>query len=192
MKKILIAMLALLLAVCMAIPAMAENTQTASAPAAEASVEPTATPEPQPVEVPATVILAYKDGSINVRAEDNTDSDIVTSLNHEDKITVILYGEIWSRIRTKSGKGGYIKNVYIDDGNPIYAAGTEYFGTARKVTVTEETPMYAGASAESAQITTLLVSDVEMTALGVNGDFTLIATPDGAQGYAATQCLSQD
>jgi hypothetical protein len=68
---------------------MAEATLTIIDPAAEVSAQPTATPEPQPVEVPAVVTLPYKDGSINVRAMDNTDSAIVTSLKHEDKITVI-------------------------------------------------------------------------------------------------------
>lgn len=179
MKKTMMTIIAVLLIVCLSLPALAEGTLKIIDPA---SVAPTATPEPQPVEVPAVVTLPYRDGSINVRAEDNTDSAIVTALKHGDKITVILYGDIWSRIVTANGKEGCIKNLYIDDGNSVYAAGNVYYDSARSVIVNADAPMYAGASIECAQITTVLAG-AEMTALAENGAFVLIAMPDGALGY---------
>lgn len=186
MKKTIIALIAALLVACMFVPAMAEGTLQIIDPAA---VAPTATPEPQPVEVPAVVILPYKDGSINLRAEANTDSEIVTALKHEENITVILYGDIWSKIVTEKGKEGYIKNLYINDGNPIYAAGNVYYTSNRTVIVNADAPMYAGASIESAQITTVLAG-AEMTALADNGEFVLIAMPDGALGYVENTILN--
>ena len=187
MKKTLISMIAALLIACMAVPAMAEPTLTIIDPAA-VSAEPAATPEPQPVEVPAVVILPYKDGSINVREINNTDSAIVTSLKHEDAITVILYGGVWSRIRTESGKEGYIKNLYINDGNPVYAAGNVYFDAARTVTIIADIAMYAGASVETEMVSTALAG-AEFTALAENGAFTLVASPDGALSYVESAGL---
>ena len=175
MKKMMFVLLALLLAAVLAVPAMAEENATA---------------EPQPVEVPASVCLAYRDGSINLRAGEGTEFDVVTSLKDGEDITVVLYGDIWSKIVTESGKEGYIKNLYINDGNPLYAAGIEYFGTARKMTVNIGVNMFAGASGETAMIVMLQPGE-KLTALGTNGSYTLVSTENGAQGFVKSSYLSK-
>ena len=173
MKNIFTALIALMLIVCMIVPAMAETAETA---------------EVEIVNVPATVALAYEDGSINLRAGEGTDTDIVTSLKHGQAIAVITYGDIWSKVATESGKEGYIKNLYINDGNELYAAGIEYFGGSYKKEVFIGVNMYAGASGETALIVSLQQGTV-VNALGENGSYTLVATEDGAQGFVKTSYL---
>lgn len=175
MKNILSALIALMLIVCM-LPAVAETTETAE----EAVVE--------IVSVPATVALAYVDGSINLREGEGTDTDIVTSLKHGDSITVITYGDIWSKVVTESGKEGYIKNLYINDGNELFAAGIEYYGGNLKKEVFIGVNMYAGASGETALIAALQ-QGAKVDALGENGAYTLVAAEDGAQGFVKTSYL---
>ena len=173
MKNILSALIALMLIICMIVPAMAETAETA---------------EPEIVSVPATVALAYADGSINLRAGEGTDTEIVTSLKHGDAITVITYGDIWSKVVTESGKEGYIKNLYINDGNELFAAGIEYFGGSYKKEVFIGVNMYAGASGETALIAALQ-QGAKVDALGENGSYTLVAAEDGAQGFVKTSYL---
>ena len=186
-KNIFTALIAMLLVLCMAMPALAE---AASIEIVEPAAEPTATPEPQPVEVPANVSLAYRDGSINLRAGAGTEFDVVTSLKDGEDITVILYGDIWSKIVTETGKEGYIKNLYINDGNPLYAAGIEYYGTAREMTAAIGVNMFAGASGETTVIVALQPGE-KLTALGENGTYTLVSTKAGAQGFVKTSYLSK-
>ena len=170
MKNILIA---LMLMACLIVPAMAENAEIA---------------EPEIVSVPAKVALAYKDGSINLRAGEGTQYDIVTALKHDEAITVITYGDVWSKVATEKGKEGYIKNLYINDGNLLYAAGIEYYGTSREMTAYIGVNMYAGASGETALIVAL-EPGAEVTALGENGSYTLVSTEDGAQGFVKSSYL---
>lgn len=176
MKNILSALIALMLIVCMIVPAMAETAEAAEEPVAEI------------VSVPATVALAYADGSINLRAGEGTDTEIVTSLKHGQAITVVTYGDIWSKVVTESGKEGYIKNLYINDGNELFAAGIEYYGGSYKKEVFIGVNMYAGASGETALIAALQ-QGAKVDALGENGSYTLVAAEDGAQGFVKTSYL---
>lgn len=176
MKNIFSALIALMLIVCMIVPAMAEATENAE------------TVEAEIVSVPATVALAYQDGSINLRAGNSTDTEIVTSLKHGQAITVIQYGDIWSKVATETGKEGYIKNLYINDGNTLYAAGIEYYGGSYKKEVYIGANVYAGASGETALIVSL-PQGAKVDAMGENGSYTLVVLEDGAQGFVKSSYL---
>lgn len=110
--------------------------------------------------------------------------DSCGTVSDGQKITVIKRGEIWSKVETASGKTGYIKNLYIEDGNANYASGTKYFDKSYSVTTTGRVNLRSGASTDTKIIRTLDKS-TKVTALGKNGDFYLVKTQDGTQGYVS-------
>lgn len=177
-KNVFVSVLCMLMMLCLAMPAFAE-----AAPAAEALAE------SEIVSVPATVKLAYADGSLNLRSGEGSDTDIVTSLSDGQAITVVQYGEIWSKVATEDGKEGYIKNLYINDGNMLFAAGTEYLGTSKTMHAYIGVTLHAGASGETAAIATLQ-SGAKVTVLGVNGTYSLVSDENGAQGFVKTGYLA--
>ena len=124
-NNIFTALIAMLLVFCMAMPALAE---AASIEIVEPAAEPTATPEPQPVEVPANVSLAYRDGSINLRAGAGTKYKVIGSLRNGTAFTVTKSSGNWYRVKViKSGKVGWVSKSYTAKG--AYAkVTTEYQG----------------------------------------------------------------
>lgn len=62
----------------------------------------------------ATVKTLVKGGSLHLRASATTDSATNGYVKDGDAISVLSKGDLWSQVRaTKSGKTGYIKNIYI-------------------------------------------------------------------------------
>ena len=139
----------------------------------------------------ASVTMAYDGGSLNLRSGPGREYKSVGTVRDGDSITVVSYGEIWSKVKTSSGKTGYIKNLYIDDGDDNYASGTSYFDSRYSVYTTASVNLRSGASTGTAVIKTLS-KGTKLTAMGTNNGFYLVQTKDGTQGYISSSYLSRN
>ncbi len=140
-------------------------------------------------EVYATVSMSTNGGSLFVRSGPGRDYKAVTTIHDGDDITVLKYGSVWSKIETESGKVGYIKNLYIDDGDSDYAAGTDYVSAYTAYT-TGNVNLRSGASTDTKAIKTLS-KGTKVSVRGKNGDFRLVQTSNGTQGYVSSKYLSK-
>lgn len=139
----------------------------------------------------ASVEMAYGGGSIYLRTGPGREYGTNGTVKDGDYITVLSYGDIWSKVKTSSGRTGYIKNLYIDDGDRTYASGTNYFGSRYSVYTTAAVNLRSGASTNTAVIKTLS-KGTKLTAMGTNGSFYLVKTSDGTQGYVSGNYLSRN
>lgn len=138
----------------------------------------------------ASITMAYDGGSLFLRSGPGRDYKSIGTVHDGDTVSVLSYGEIWSKVKTSGGKTGYIKNLYIDDGDDNYASGTDYFGSRYSVYTTASVNLRAGASTDTAVITTLS-RGTKLTAMGENGRFYLVQTKGGTQGYVSSAYLSR-
>lgn len=138
----------------------------------------------------ATVEMAYSGGSLYLRSGPGREYDSKGTVEDGDSITVISYGDVWSKVKTASGKTGYIKNLYINDGDDNYASGTSYFDSRYSVYTTAAVNLRSGASTNTAVITTLK-KGAKLTAMGKNNGFYLVQTPAGTQGYVSAKYISK-
>ncbi len=139
----------------------------------------------------ATVNMAYDGGTLYLRSGPGRDYKAVGTIKDGASVTVESYGEIWSKVRTSSGKTGYIKNLYINDGDKNYAAGTDYLSSRYSVYTTASVNLRSGASTDTAVITTL-GKGTKLTAMGKNNGFYLVQTSGGTQGYVSSKYISRD
>lgn len=138
----------------------------------------------------ANVEMAYGGGSIYLRTGPGREYGSNGTVKDGDYITVLSYGDIWSKVKTSSGRIGYIKNLYIDDGDNTYASGTNYFGSRYSVYTTAAVNLRSGASTNTAVIKTLS-KGTKLTAMGTNNGFYLVQTTGGTQGYVSGSYLSR-
>lgn len=143
-----------------------------------------------PAALAETVTLAYSGGALNLRKGPGTEYRSLGTLHDGDHIEVLRYGSVWSKVETDSGKIGYIKNLYIDDGNTDYAAGTDYFDSHFTVYTTAKVNFRAGASTDTASMGTL-AKGAKLTALGENDGFYLVKNSAGTQGYVSKNYISR-
>ncbi|MBQ6716563.1 MAG: SH3 domain-containing protein [Clostridia bacterium] len=134
-----------------------------------------------------TVSLAYKNGSLHLRKGPGTNYGSNGYVRDGDYITVLSKGSVWSKIETSAGRIGYIKNLYISGNGYNYADGTSYFGgsyTGYVVTKYSGSSvnLRAGASTSTASMGQLR-SGTKIKILGENGNWYLIETASGTQGY---------
>lgn len=137
----------------------------------------------------ATVEMAYGGGSLYLRTGPGREYNSNGTVKDGDYITVLSYGDIWSRVQTSGGRTGYIKNLYINDGDNNYASGTSYFSSRYSVYTTASVNLRSGASTNTAVITTL-AKGTKLTAMGTNGRFYLVQTANGTQGYVSGNYVS--
>jgi cell wall-associated NlpC family hydrolase len=52
-------------------------------------------------------------GTLNLRKSPSTDADIITKLERNDKLTRIGVADNWSKVKTASGKTGYVASEYL-------------------------------------------------------------------------------
>ena len=134
-----------------------------------------------------TVKLAYKGGSLRLRQGPGTEYSTVDFLSSGDYVSVLNKGEIWSRVVTWGGKVGYIKNLYIAGIGTDFADGTVYYGGSYKGVVTTKywgstVNLRSGASSSTASIEKL-IGGTELKVLGENGNWYLVETQKGTQGF---------
>lgn len=137
----------------------------------------------------ATMKHAYTSGKIYLRSGPGTQYKTNGTVYNGDYIDVIAYGDIWSQVRTSNGKTGYIKNLYINDGDMTYAAGTRYVNRYTAY-ITASVNFRAGASTSTASMG-VLNAGTKVTVLGENNGFYLICDPDNAQGFVSAGYVSQ-
>lgn len=139
----------------------------------------------------ANVEMAYGGGSIYLRTGPGREYGTNGTVKDGAYITVLSYGDVWSKVKTSSGRTGYIKNLYIDDGDNTYASGTNYFDSRYSVYTTAAVNLRSGASTNTAVITTLS-KGTKLTAMGTNGNFYLVQTSGGTQGYVSGSYISRN
>ena len=135
-----------------------------------------------------TVSLAYKSGALNLRKGPGTNYASVTTLKHGTHITVLETGSVWSKVKTDSGKVGYIKNLYINGSDTDYAAGTSYVDRYTVYT-TGKVNFRAGAGTNTKSMG-VLAKGTKLTVLGKNGSFLLVVNSEGTQGYVSKKYVS--
>lgn len=141
-----------------------------------------------PAALAAHVEMATSGGSLYLRSGPGREYTAKGTVHDGDYISVISYGDVWSKVKTNSGKTGYIKNLYIDDGDSNYASGTTYI-ERRTMYTTASVNLRSGASTGTAVIRTLS-KGTKVTALGKNNGFYLVQTSNGTQGYVSSKYLS--
>lgn len=136
-----------------------------------------------------TVSLAYSTGSLHLRKGPGTNYKSVCILHDGDYITVEKRGSVWTKVRTADDKVGYIKNLYIDDGNKKYAAGVTYVDEYTVYTTTKVNfRSGAGTCTKSMKV---LSKGTKLTVLGTNGDWLLVKTSNGTQGFVHKNYVSK-
>ncbi len=139
----------------------------------------------------ATVKLAYEGGALNLRSGPGTNYTSNGTLHDGDHVEIITDGDVWTKVRTDSGKTGYIKNLYISGRGSNYASGTDYFDSKFTVYTTAKVNMRSGASTDTVVISKLN-RGTKLKALGENGGFYLVSTDAGTQGYVHRNYLSRN
>ena len=137
-----------------------------------------------------TVSLAYSGGSLNLRKGPGTEYRSLGTVHDGDHIDVLRYGDVWSKVETDDGKIGYIKNLYIEDGDTNYASGTDYFDSHYTAYTTASVNFRAGASTSTASMGTLS-KGTKVTVLGENGRFYLVKNSAGTQGFVSKTYISR-
>lgn len=136
------------------------------------------------------VSLAYEDGALNLRRGPGRKFDSVGIVEDGDHIVVEEYGSVWSRVRTDFDEVGYIKNLYIDDGDTDFAAGTTYV-SSYKAYLTADATFRSGASSDTDSMGTLK-KGTRVTVLGKNGRYYLVKKSNGSQGYVRSKYISRN
>ena len=137
-----------------------------------------------------TVSLAYSGGSLNLRKGPGTEYRSLGTVHDGDHIDVLRYGDVWSKVETDDGKVGYIKNLYIEDGDTNYASGIDYFDSHYTAYTTASVNFRAGASTSTASMGTLS-KGTKVTVLGENGRFYLVKNSAGTQGFVSKTYISR-
>lgn len=137
-----------------------------------------------------TVSLAYYGGSLNLRKGPGTEYRSLGTVHDGDHIDVLRYGDVWSKVETDDGKVGYIKNLYIEDGDTNYASGTDYYDSHYTAYTTASVNFRAGASTSTASMGTLS-KGTKVTVLGENGRFYLVKNSAGTQGFVSKTYISR-
>ena len=145
-----------------------------------------------------TVKTAVNGGSLRLRKKATTSSATVgfvqdgyfrgTEGVDGDHIDVLSKGSIWSKVETNSGKVGYIKTLYIKGAGSAYASGTTY--TARRAGKTTAAVHMRGGATTSSGIIKTLAKGTKVTVLGKNGNFYLVSTSNGTQGFVSKKYIS--
>lgn len=133
------------------------------------------------------VSLAYKNGSLHLRKGPGTNYGTNGYVRNGDYITVLSKGSVWSKVETSSGRVGYIKNLYISGNGDKFADGTNYYsGSYTGYVVTKYSGstvnLRAGASTSTASMGKLR-NGTKVKVLGENGNWYLVETASGTQGY---------
>lgn len=137
-----------------------------------------------------SVSLAYSGGALNLRKGPGTDYASLGTVHHGDHITVLRYGEVWSKVQTDDGRVGYIKNLYIKDGDSTFASGISYYDSHFTAYTTASVNFRAGASTSTASMGTL-ARGTKITVLGENGGFYLVKNSAGTQGFVSKSYVSR-
>ncbi len=137
----------------------------------------------------ATMKHAYTGGKIYLRSGPGTEYRSNGTVYNGDYIQVLSYGDVWSQVRKSDGKTGYIKNLYIDDGDMTYAAGTTYVNRYTAY-ITSSVNFRAGASTSTAAMD-VLQAGTKVTVLGKNNGFLLVCDPDNTQGFVSASYVSK-
>ena len=135
-----------------------------------------------------TVKTAVNGGSLRLRKKATTSSATVGFVQDGDHIDVLSKGSIWSKVETNSGKVGYIKTLYIKGAGSAYASGTTY--TARRAGKTTAAVHMRGGATTSSGIIKTLAKGTKVTVLGKNGNFYLVSTSNGPQGFVRKKYIS--
>ena len=138
-----------------------------------------------------TVSLAYPSGALNLRDGAGTQYESLGTVHDGDHITVLEQGSVWSKIKTDSGKVGYIKNLYISGNGSSYASGTTYFDGGYTVYTTAAVNFRAGAGTNTASMGTLS-KGTKLTALGKNNGWYLVKNSKGTQGFVSGSYLTKN
>ena len=136
-----------------------------------------------------TVSLAYSDGALNLRKGPGTDYASLGTVHNGDHITIVQSGDVWSKVKTDSGKVGYIKNLYISGSDKNYASGTSYVSGYTAYT-TANVNFRSGAST-STSVMGVLSKGTKVTVLGENGGFYLVKNSAGTQGFVSKSYVSR-
>lgn len=138
----------------------------------------------------ATVKLAYKGGSLNLRSGPGTGYKSLGYVFNGDHISIVKYGDVWTKVRTDNGKTGYLKNLYIINGDDDYASGTTYFTNHYTAYTTAEVNFRAGAGTNTTSMG-VLKKGAELRVHGKNGNWLLVEDSKGAQGYVHSNYVTE-
>lgn len=139
----------------------------------------------------ATVFVSNEGGSLNLRQGPGKEHESVGFVQHGDVIEVIKKGGVWSEVRTEDGLTGYIKTLYIEGIDYIYASDTDYDGYGYMAFTNTSAAFRAGATMVS-EVMDTFEPGVNLRILGKNRNFYLVETEDRQLGFVQEDHISYE
>lgn len=134
----------------------------------------------------ADVAIAQVDNYVNVRAEANTDSEVVGKLYNNSAATVLATTEDgWYQI-TSGNVTGYIKCEYLVVGNEELAKEV----STRYATVTTQTLYVRSEPTTDASVLTMLPEGDDLVATDESNDGWVKVTTEAGDGYVSTDYVT--
>ncbi len=134
----------------------------------------------------ADVAIAQVDNYVNVRAEENTDSEVVGKLYNNSAATVLATTEDgWYQI-TSGNVTGYIKCEYLVVGNEELAKEV----STRYATVTTQTLYVRSEPTTDASVLTMLPEGDDLVVTDESNDGWVKVTTEAGDGYVSTDYVT--
>mgnify|MGYP005794355543 CR=1 FL=1 len=146
-----------------------------STPTPDASPSDEATPTPSTSE---KVVRTSGGGSVNLRSQASTSSDVVTTLRTGQTVTVLSEENGWAQVRTQDNQEGYVSSEYLID---------RVTGTV--VNINSSLNVRATPSATGDRVGTLGNGDTVTVLDTSNSDWTQIVLSNGQVGYCASEYI---
>lgn len=172
-------------------PTDIQNSATPGGNTSQITLAPTATPESTPTpnadptdEVTPTPSVSEKvvrtsgGGSVNLRSQASTSSDVVTTLRNGQTLTVLSEENGWANVRTQDNQEGYVSSDYLID---------RVTGTV--VNINSTLNVRATPSATGERVGTLENGDTVTVLDTSNSEWTQIVLSNGQVGYCASEYI---
>ena len=91
-------------------------------------------------------------GTLNLRKSPSTDADIVTKLERNDKLTRVGIAEGWSKVKTASGKTGYVASEYLTKKAPPAPASSRKSSSSGSSSINPGSSSVSGAAARAVDL----------------------------------------
>jgi len=145
--------------------------------------EPLAAEPADPIVEEAAHILYVTKNGVNMRAEPNTESAIVTVLSIGKKLTATGETDRWEKVKDGEGHEGFISTAFASQAMVFIEKNDTVYVMKSSVNLRKEP------STSSASLS-LLNADTKLTRTGIGDNWTRVKTSTGKTGYIATSFLT--
>lgn len=87
----------------------------APTPAPEPVPEPVAETRPEPLQERVIGTVTVTASSLNVRREPSTEAEVLQQARKGEKLSVLMHGESWVKVRLESGENGWVASRFVSE-----------------------------------------------------------------------------